>query len=64
MKIDMLKLSLVQAKLVYDRSPNKYTETKTSEKDLANSRPIIIGVNANTSDNIEKSYAEYRELLK
>ena len=50
--VELFKVSLVQAKLVYDRSPNKYTENITREKGLENYQSILIGVN----DHMEQSH--------
>ena len=43
--MQLFKVNLVQAKLFYDLSPNKYTGSITDEKEIANVQSIIIGVN-------------------
>jgi hypothetical protein len=48
--MQLFKVNLYQAKLVHDLSPNKYTESITSEKEIAN----IVGVNDHM-EQIDKS---------
>jgi hypothetical protein len=50
-KMELIKVNLAQAKIIYGYSPYKYTESITDEKEIANTQSVIIGVN----DHMEQS---------